>query len=150
MVRSEVFPVTDRLTVEQRSRLMARIRSKDTSPELAVRSMLHRLGFRFRLHRKGLPGTPDIVLPGRGVAVFVHGCFWHGHRCKIGKMPKSHVAYWSAKIEANRARDARVRRELRSLGWKVVEVRECELRRPDALRARLLRELGGRRRPARI
>jgi len=121
---------------------MARIRSKDTRPELAVRSILHRLGFRFRLHRRDLPGTPDIVMPGRSAVVFVHGCFWHGHRCKVGKMPKSRVAYWEAKIAANRARDARVRRKLRGLGWKVVVVRECELGHLDALRVRLARELG--------
>lgn len=128
---------------------MARIHSKDTRPELAVRSMLHRLGFRFRLHRRDLPGTPDIVLPGLGAVVFVHGCFWHGHRCKLGKMPKSRIAYWDAKISANRVRDARVRRRLLRLGWKVVVVRECELRRPDALRAKLAQELDGRRRQAR-
>ena len=142
--------VTDRLSVEQRSWLMARIRSKDTRPELIVRSVLHRLGFRFRLHRRDLPGTPDIVLPGRGAVVFVHGCFWHGHCCRVGKMPKSRVAYWSAKIEANRARDARVLRKLRRLGWKVVVVRECELRDLDKLRVKFARELGGRSRRAGI
>lgn len=134
----------DRLSPERRSWLMSRIRGKDTKPELAVRSLLHRLGYRFRLHRKDLPGTPDIVLPGRGIAVFVHGCFWHGHACKRDKMPKSKTTYWAEKIEANRRRDARKRRALRSLGWSVVVVWECELKRPEKLAAKLQRIIDGR------
>ena len=114
--------MTDRLSPEARSRLMSRIRSRDTGPERAVRSILHGLGFRFRLHRRDLPGTPDIVLPGRGMVVFVHGCFWHGHRCKVGKMPKSRIDYWGPKIEANKARDKRKSAKLRRLGWSVVTV----------------------------
>lgn len=131
----------DRLSVERRSWLMSRIKGVDTSPEVGVRSLLHRMGYRFRLHGKGLPGTPDIVLPGRGTVVFVHGCFWHGHTCKVGKMPKSRTDYWGPKIAANRARDARKRRELRALGWKVIEVWECELKVPRKLERKLQRAI---------
>lgn len=118
---------------------MSRIGSKDTHPERAVRSILHRLGYRFRLHRKDLPGTPDIVLPGHGAVVFVHGCFWHGHSCKVGKMPKSRLEYWVPKIEANVRRDKRKADKLRRLGWRVMTVWECELKRPESLERRILR-----------
>ena len=107
---------------------MSRIRSKDTNPELIVRSVLHRLGFRFRIHRKDLPGRPDIVLPRHKKVVLVHGCFWHGHLCKIAPGPKSNTGYWSPKIEANRARDDRNRAALQDLGWDVLELWECEIR----------------------
>lgn len=133
--------MTDRLSPEARSRLMSRIRSHDTGPERAVRSILHSLGLRFRLHRRDLPGTPDIVLPSRGAVVFVHGCFWHGHRCKAEKMPKSRTDYWGPKIEANKARDKRKSAALRSLGWRVVTVYECELKRPERLASRLARRI---------
>ncbi|WP_319019480.1 very short patch repair endonuclease [Xanthomonas sacchari] len=131
--------MVDRLSPEARSRLMSRIRSRDTSPELRVRSLLHSLGYRFRLHRKDLPGTPDIVLPGKGVVVFVHGCFWHGHSCKIDKMPKSRIDYWGPKIATNQARDLRKKRQLVALGWKVVFVWECELKNADRLERKLRR-----------
>ena len=134
--------MADRISQEARSRLMSRIRSKDTGPERAVRSLLHSLGFRFRLHRKDLPGTPDIVLPGRAAVVFVHGCFWHGHACKVDKMPKSRTDYWGPKIEANRARDVRKAAKLRRLGWKVVTVYECELKQPERLARRLQTRIG--------
>jgi DNA mismatch endonuclease (patch repair protein) len=136
--------MTDRLSPEARSRLMARIGSRDTGPERAVRSILHRLGFRFRLHRKDLLGTPDIVLPGRETVVFVHGCFWHGHGCKVGKMPKSRTDYWGPKIDANKARDRRKAAGLRRLGWRVVSVYECELKRPERLARRLESRLRAR------
>ncbi len=132
----------DRLSAERRSWLMSRIRGANTKPEIGVRSLLHRLGYRFRIHRRDLPGTPDIVLPGRGIAIFVHGCFWHGHACKRTKMPKSRVEYWVEKIEGNRRRDSRKRRKLRTLGWKVVIVWECELKRPERLAEKLRKELG--------
>ncbi|PPJ41186.1 MULTISPECIES: very short patch repair endonuclease [unclassified Pseudoxanthomonas] len=132
----------DRLSPERRSWLMSRIRGANTKPEIEVRSMLHRMGYRFRLHRRDLPGTPDIVLPGRGTVVFVHGCFWHGHVCKRTKMPKSRTKYWVEKIETNRSRDSRKRRGIRALGWKVVIVWECELKRPDKLAKKLQRALG--------
>ena len=120
---------------------MSRIHGANTKPELAVRSLLHRMGYRFRLHQRDLPGTPDIVMRGRGTVVFVHGCFWHGHACKRTKMPKSRVDYWAEKIEGNRRRDARKRRKLKSLGWNVVVVWECELKRPDRLAGKLKRSI---------
>jgi len=123
-----IEPMADRISPEARSRLMAKVGPQNTGPELRVRSLLHRMGYRFRVHRKDLPGTPDIVLPGRKVVVFVHGCFWHGHECRVGKMPKSRTEYWGPKIEANRSRDVRKRRELRKLGWRVLEVWECDLK----------------------
>lgn len=132
----------DRLTPQRRSWLMSRIGSRNTGPELAVRSLLHRLGFRFRLHKRDLPGTPDIVLPGRRAVVFVHGCFWHGHACKRLGMPKSRAEYWLSKIDANRRRDIRNRRLLRSRGWRVITVWECEVKNPEKLSARLTRFLG--------
>lgn len=118
----------DTLSPEARSRLMSRIRGKDTKPELIVRSMLHQMGYRFRIHRKNLPGRPDIVLPRHGKVVLVHGCFWHGHLCKIAPGPKSNTAYWPPKIEANRARDERNRAALIDLGWEALELWECEIR----------------------
>ena len=116
---------------------MQSVKGKDTAPEMAVRSLLHRLGYRFRLHRRDLPGTPDIVLPGRRAAIFVHGCFWHGHGCSIGRLPKSKLDYWQPKIEANRARDVRKRVELEAAGWRVAEVWQCELKDVELLGARL-------------
>jgi DNA mismatch endonuclease, patch repair protein len=111
-----------------RSEVMARIKGKDTGPERAVRSLLHALGYRFRLHRKDLPGSPDIVLPGRKAVIFVHGCFWHGHGCKRGsRTPKANTDYWSKKLAGNVARDARTRAELEALGWRVLVVWECEV-----------------------
>ena len=135
--------MADRLSPEARSALMARIRGKDTRPELAVRSMLHAMGFRFRLHRRDLPGTPDIVLPGRRKAIFVHGCFWHGHRCGCARLPKTRLDYWGPKIAANRARDGRKAAALRREGWSVAAVWECQLRKPDLLERRLARFLEG-------
>lgn len=108
---------------------MARIRSKDTKPERVVRSILHRLGFRFRLHRQDLPGKPDIVLPRYKKIVLVQGCFWHGHTCTLASKPKSNRDYWCKKINRNRLRDRRVRRELLAQGWSVLELWECEIRR---------------------
>lgn len=127
----------DTISPTNRSALMSRIRSKDTKPELAVRSLLHRMGFRFRLHRKDLPGRPDIVLPKHQKIILVHGCFWHGHSCRLASKPKSNVGYWSAKIETNRARDARNLDALIQQGWKVLELWECEVRRTEGLEERL-------------
>lgn len=125
----------DTISPDKRSALMSRIRSKDTKPEMAVRSMLHALGYRFRLHRKDLPGRPDIVLPRHRKIVLVQGCFWHGHNCRLASSPKSNEGYWSAKISGNRARDARNREALELQGWKVLELWECEIRQPEQLRA---------------
>ncbi len=130
----------DRITKERRSWNMSRIRGRDTTPEKLVRSTLHRMGFRFRLHRRDLPGTPDIVLPKCRTVVFVHGCFWHRHpRCRYAYVPKSRVVFWRTKFRANVMRDRRVRRELRKLKWRVVVVWECQVRTPE-LAATLLRE----------
>lgn len=121
----------DSMTPEERSALMARIRSKDTAPELIVRRLVHRMGFRFRLHQKKLPGKPDLVFAGRNCIVLVHGCFWHRHGCVLSSRPKTNSAYWEEKIAANIARDARNRRLLRKLGWGVMVVWECETRRAN-------------------
>jgi len=123
---------------------MQAVRSKDTAPEIAVRSLLHGMGYRFRLHRKDLPGTPDIVLPGRRAAIFVHGCFWHGHGCRIGQLPKSRLDYWLPKIEANRERDRRKGGALEAAGWRVLTVWQCEIRDLDVLQERLWIFLGAR------
>lgn len=116
---------------------MQAVKSKNTGPEMAVRSLLHRLGYRFRLHRKDLPGTPDIVFPSRRAAIFVHGCFWHGHGCQIGQLPKSKLDYWVPKIDANRERDARKQAALAAAGWQSVVVWQCELKDNAALIQRL-------------
>jgi DNA mismatch endonuclease, patch repair protein len=116
---------------------MQQVKGKDTKPELTVRSLLHRMGYRFRLHRKDLPGTPDLVFPGRRVALFVHGCFWHGHGCRIGRLPKSRLDYWAPKIDANRARDARKQAALAAAGWRVAVVWQCELADIEGLAVRL-------------
>lgn len=132
----------DRLTKEQRSWNMSRIRGKDTSPERAVRSILHRLGYRFRLHSRTLPGKPDVILPRYGTVILVHGCFWHRHRgCPLAYTPKSRTEFWRNKFRDNVARDRRVARELRVLGWQVLVVWECELRDVEQLSGRLNRAL---------
>ncbi len=111
---------------------MASVRSKNTKPELFVRSTAHRLGYRFRLHRKNLPGKPDIVFPSRRVALFVNGCFWHGHDCTHGqRSPLTNAEYWSDKIRRNIERDLRVHNELVDLGWNPVVIWECQLKDPE-------------------
>ena len=120
-----------------RSSLMQRVKQKNTAPEKIVRSLLHRLGYRFRIHRKDLPGTPDIVLPSRRVAIFVHGCFWHGHDCRRGRAPSSNLEYWGPKLESNRERDSRKAAALAAAGWRVVVVWQCELDDEFALVRRL-------------
>lgn len=132
--------MADVFSKEQRSAVMRRVKGENTKPEVRVRSKLHRRGYRFRLHRKDLPGKPDIVLPGRKTVVFVHGCFWHGHPdCKHADLPASNRAYWEKKIGRNVDRDARRRRELEDLGWRVLVVWECE-HRDDAALERVLFE----------
>lgn len=120
--------MADRLTVEQRRHNMSRVRSRGTAPELTVRRLLHSLGFRFRLHRGDLPGTPDIVLPRHRSAIFVHGCFWHGHRCPLFRVPATRTEFWISKITANCSRDAAARESLLSLGWRPLSVWECAIR----------------------
>lgn len=121
---------------------MRAVKDRDTKPELLVRSALHRAGFRYRLHRKDLPGTPDLVFPARQKLIFIHGCFWHGHDCKRGaRVPKNNTAYWRAKIGRNRERDGRNQATLKAAGWKVANVWECELTGTQWLK-RLKRFLG--------
>jgi DNA mismatch endonuclease (patch repair protein) len=132
------------LSAAQRSYLMSCIPSRDTKPEMSIRSALHRLGYRFRIHRKDLPGTPDLVFPSRRRIIFVDGCFWHGHGCDIGHMPSSRVRYWKAKINGNRLRDERVRGLLVQQGWQVMTVWECEIKDLKALTKKLVRFLGRR------
>ena len=119
----------DRLTTEHRSWNMSRIRSRNTKPEVIVRSLLHGLGFRFRLHRHDLPGSPDIVLPRYGTAIFVHGCFWHRHKeCKHVANPKTRADFWNDKFAENVERDIRAQKELIALDWNVIIIWECETR----------------------
>ncbi|MEH3085457.1 MAG: very short patch repair endonuclease [Xylophilus ampelinus] len=118
--------MTDTLTKAARSALMARVRQKDTTPEVRLRKKLHADGLRYILHPKTLPGRPDIVFPKYKTAVFVHGCFWHGHECRAGRPSSSNLNYWVEKISANRLRDARKLQELEAAGWRVATVWECE------------------------
>lgn len=125
---------------------MASVRSKDTKPELAVRRLLHRLGYRFRLHRTDLPGKPDLVLVKHGVAIFVHGCFWHQHKgCAASARPSSNTDYWNKKLDSNVARDARNKILLKRLGWRVLTVWECETKKTDLLAKKLERFFLGKR-----
>lgn len=112
---------------------MSAIRGKDTGPEMAVRRFLHASGLRYGLHRKDLPGRPDLVLARHGAVVFVHGCFWHGHDCPAGRLPRTRTEWWRAKIGRNKARDAVQAEALRSAGWRVFEAWECDLRDPGFL-----------------
>ena len=129
---------TDVYSSEKRSAVMRRVKGRNTTPELKVRKALTALGARYRLHRKDLPGSPDVVLPGRRLALFVHGCFWHGHDCARGaRVPKANRDYWLAKVGRNRARDAASREALAALGWRVETIWECDLKDAEALRVRL-------------
>ena len=140
--------MTDIVDSQRRSELMAGIRGHDTAPELAVRRIAHRMGLRFRLHRKGLPGRPDLVFPKHRLAVFVHGCFWHHHRgCPFAHVPKSRTAYWREKFEANAARDKRNEDDLSVLGWRVLVLWECEVKDEDFVRTRLGAYTGSRSSP---
>jgi DNA mismatch endonuclease, patch repair protein len=128
----------DKVTPEIRSAIMSRIRGKNTRPELIIRSLIHRLGFRFRLHRKDLPGTPDLVFPAKQKVIFVHGCFWHWHqKCDSFRASKSRVDFWQAKLARNRRRDASNKQALEELGWEVLTVWECQLRDTDSLKTQL-------------
>lgn len=124
----------DSVSDEQRSYNMSRIKNRDTKPELSVRSLLHQKGFRFRLHRKDLPGNPDIVLPKYNLIIFVHGCFWHRHKaCKYSYVPKSRVDFWHEKFMTNIARDFEVTNELVKLGWDVSVIWECQTKKLEVL-----------------
>jgi len=134
--------MADLISHERRSWNMSRIRSRDTSPELRVRSVLHRMGVRFRIHAANLPGRPDVVLPRYEIVVFVHGCFWHRHpNCRYAYTPKSNLRFWIKKFAENRDRDCRTRAAFRGLKWRVVVVWECELADEEKLRRRLARLL---------
>ena len=134
--------MVDNRSPESRSALMSRIGGKDTAPELAVRRLLHHLGYRFRLHGRDLPGTPDIVFQSRQKVIFVNGCFWHAHGCRIGRPPKSRPEFWLPKLQRNRLKDGRNIRTLRDSGWGVLTVWQCQTRRLDELETRLISFLG--------
>lgn len=137
--------MVDKLSKAKRSWLMSRVASKHTKPERLVRSLLHRLGYRYTVNgpkNKTLPGRPDIVFPARKIALFVHGCFWHRHQgCKTATIPKSNTAYWLAKFERNRERDRETETALVAKGWQVITIWECELKHFDVLAARLINTL---------
>ncbi|SUB01977.1 Very short patch repair protein [Pannonibacter phragmitetus] len=133
--------MADKLSPERRSRNMAAIRSKNTKPEMIVRSLAHGLGFRYRLHRKDLPGKPDLVFGPRRKVIFVHGCFWHLHPdpdCKDARIPQSRRDYWLPKLTRNTERDREHVQQLEAMGWQVLIIWECEVRRPDELKEKIL------------
>ena len=130
--------MTDIMDRKRRSELMAAIRTRDTAPELVVRRIAHRMGLRFRLHRKDLPGRPDLVIPKHRLAVFVHGCFWHRHEgCRFASMPKSRTRFWTEKFAANVDRDAYQEVALRKLGWRVLVIWQCETKDETVVEHRL-------------
>ncbi|WP_338309433.1 very short patch repair endonuclease [Bradyrhizobium sp. TM233] len=135
--------MVDRLTPAERSAHMARIRRSNTKPELIVRKLLHRLGYRFRIQLQGVPGRPDIAFPGRRKVIYVHGCFWHAHEnCPISRIPKSRTEFWQTKFAANRERDRRLETLARKAGWSCLVVWECELKHEEELAPRLKAHLG--------
>lgn len=130
----------DTLTKNERSARMSRIRAVDTGPEMVVRRMVHSMKFRYRLHQRSLPGTPDLVFTRLKKVIFVHGCFWHRHQdvsCKLARLPKSRLEFWEPKLESNRLRDEANRKLLNEKGWAVLEIWECELKNLDAVKASL-------------
>lgn len=130
--------MTDRLSPQERSNHMRRIKKRDTKPELAVRRLAHSLGFRFRLHCRDLPGTPDLVFPRHRKAIWVHGCFWHQHEgCSLARQPKSRLAYWLPKLARNVERDRASRISMEAAGWKIMVIWECETRDREHLKGRL-------------
>jgi DNA mismatch endonuclease (patch repair protein) len=134
--------MVDVFTPSKRSWIMSRVHGKDTKPEIVVRSVIHRMGYRFRLHADALPGRPDIVLPRHLKVVFVHGCFWHGHKgCARATVPGTRRAFWAKKLADNAARDTRNLREVRRAGWRALVVWECETRKPEKLEGKLRRFL---------
>ena len=126
--------MTDIFPKEKRSGIMSRVKGVNTGPELTVRSLIHRMGFRFRLHRRDLPGAPDIVLPRLKKVVLVHGCFWHGHRrCRRSGRPQTNIAFWETKLDRNIIRDKRNLRDFRKLGWNVLVIWQCQIGNPAIL-----------------
>ena len=133
----------DRISPEQRSQNMAQVKSKNTKPEMLVRSLLHRMGYRFRLHIKTLPGHPDVVLPRYKAVIFVHGCFWHGHEgCKRATMPATRTEFWRKKIDGNQSRDRRNLNALEELGYRCLVIWQCEMKDIEVLKMRLSEFLG--------
>lgn len=128
----------DRVSADVRSKIMSLVKTRDTSAEIRVRSLVHRFGYRYALHKKDLPGKPDLVFVSRRKIMFVHGCFWHGHGCRYGRLPKSRLSYWRPKIEANRKRDIRNCRVLKNADWRILVVWQCQLRKPLELGKRIL------------
>lgn len=129
----------ERLSPAERSRVMARVKSRDTRPELIVRKLAHQLGYRYRLHRRDLPGKPDLVFPRRKAVIFVHGCFWHQHNCPRGnRVPVSRTEYWLPKLRENVARDRRNRLALKRAGWRVLQIWECQTKNEKELGSRIL------------
>jgi DNA mismatch endonuclease (patch repair protein) len=138
--------VVDSLSPKERSEIMARVHSKNTRPELLVRKLVFALGFRYRLHDRKLPGSPDLVFRPRRRIIFVHGCFWHQHaRCPIARVPKSRQEFWTRKFEGNKLRDQRNKRALARQGWKVLTIWECQLSDPERVSARIGRFLDAER-----
>ena len=138
--------MADTLSKSARSARMSLVKSKDTSPELVVRRLIHSMGFRYSLHGRDLPGRPDIILRRLKKAIFVHGCFWHRHRstrCKLARLPKSRLAFWLPKLEANRLRDDRNSRRLKATGWKIMVVWECQLSNIEHIKNKLVLFLEG-------
>lgn len=134
--------MTDKLSPKERSERMSRVRGKDSKAELAVRSLVHGLGYRYRLHAKDLPGKPDLVFRPRKKAIFVHGCFWHRHKdCKLARLPKSKLDFWIPKLEGNRKRDVRDQTALLKSGWKYLVIWECEIRDKNKLTRKIIRFL---------
>lgn len=129
----------DKVSSAKRSAMMSGIRSKNTRPEIKVRSLLHQFGYRFRIHRRDLPGNPDIVMPKYRRIIFVQGCFWHAHNCSIAKLPKTRLDYWLPKFERTKARDQIAIKALRERGWKILELWECEVRAEDELAQKVVR-----------
>lgn len=130
--------MADHVDQEKRSLIMAAVHSENSGPEIAVRKMVHRLGYRYRLHVATLPGRPDLAFPGLRKVIFVHGCFWHRHRkCRYATWPKTRRAFWRTKFESNVKRDGRITRELRRMDWAVMTVWQCELKKPERLAGRL-------------
>jgi DNA mismatch endonuclease (patch repair protein) len=128
----EGHEMIDSVSPERRSEIMSLVRARDTGPEMKVRRLVHRMGFRYRLHVGALPGHPDLAFPSRRKVIFVHGCFWHAHRgCKLARIPKSRVEFWENKIAGNRERDRRNRRRLAKMGWRLLVIWECETGKID-------------------
>ena len=139
--------MSDTLSPEARSERTSHVRGKDTKPEMAVRRMVHAMGYRYRLHRRDLPGIPDLVFGPLKKVIFVHGCFWHRHpdpKCKLARMPKSRLEFWRPKLEGNRLRDEAVQAELRGLGWRVMVVWECKIGHKEQLENNIRKFLEGK------